>query len=376
MIFGIVKEPEPEKRVVITPDVLKAIIDMKVQVLVEKSAGQKAFYSDEEYIEAGGLIVSRKEVFEKANILLKINPFAEEETKLLKSEQILVASFNPFHNYQIVNALMKKKITSFSMELIPRTSRAQLMDVLSSTATVAGYEAVLDAALHLPRFFPMFMSASGTVKPAKVLVLGAGVAGLQAVATARRLGAVVEVFDVRSAVKDEVKSLGAKFIEVEGAVEDAQAGGYAIEQKEEFKMKQATLIHEHAIRSDVIICTAQIPGKKAPVLIYKNTISNMKPGAVIIDMAASSGGNCELTKNGEIIRHNQVIIKGKSDYPSNMPMDASRMYAKNMLNFLKLLIDGKGSLTLDFDDEIIKNTCLTHAGELINERIKSFLQTA
>jgi NAD(P) transhydrogenase subunit alpha len=248
------------------------------------------------------------------------------------------------------------------------------MDILSSMATIAGYKAVLDAAGNLPHFFPMFMSAAGTIKPAKVLILGAGVAGLQAIASARKLGAVVEVFDVRTAVKEEVKSLGGKFIEVEGAREDEAAGGYAVEQTEEFQRKQGELIHNHAQKSNVVICTAQIPGKKAPVLIKKETVEQMMPGSVVVDLAASTGGNCELTENDKTVEHNQVKIIGKSDYPSDMPSDASKMFGKNLVHFLKLLIEEEGNLHLNFDDEIVQGTCITHQNEIINERVKQTIQ--
>jgi H+-translocating NAD(P) transhydrogenase subunit alpha len=230
----------------------------------------------------------------------------------------------------------------------------------------------LDAATRLPRFFPMFMSASGTIKPAMMLILGAGVAGLQAIATARRLGAVVEVFDVRSAVKEEVLSLGGKFVEVEGAREDSTAGGYAVDQTEEFLKKQRELIHQRALRSDVVICTAMIPGKKAPTLLYKSTVEGMKGGSIIIDLAASSGGNCELTKNGEAIVHNGITIIGKSDYPVTMPIDASYMLSTNFLSFLRLILDENGDQKFNWNDEILKGSCLTHEGAIMNEKIKQF----
>jgi len=240
-------------------------------------------------------------------------------------------------------------------------------------ATVSGYKAVLEAASLLPRFFPMFMSAAGTIKPSRVLILGAGVAGLQAIAIARKLGAVVEVFDVRSAVKEEVKSLGGKFIEVEGAKEDAAAGGYAIEQTEEFKNKQRELIQQRAIAADVVIATAQIPGKKAPVLVSKETVRSMKPGSVIIDLAASSGGNCELTENGKSVMINGVKIIGKSDYPSDMPVDASKMFGNNLINLLKIMLNKEGNLNLDMQDEIINGTTAVHNGEYVSQRAKQLL---
>ena len=257
--------------------------------------------------------------------------------------------------------------------MIPRTTRAQAVDILSSMATIAGYKAVLVAASKLPNFFPMFMSASGTIKPSKVLILGAGVAGLQSLATSKKLGAVVEVFDVRPAVKEEVQSLGGRFIEVEGSVDDASAGGYAVEQTEEYKQKQADLIHKHASQANVVICTAQIPGKRAPILSRKATVEAMKPGSVIIDMAAGSGGNCELTVKDETVIHNQVRIIGNSDYPSKMPADASKMLGKNYTNFLDLMIDEEGQLKLDFDDEILSGTCMTRDGEIQNERVREII---
>jgi NAD(P) transhydrogenase subunit alpha len=219
----------------------------------------------------------------------------------------------------------------------------------------------------------MFMTAAGTVTPAKVLILGAGVAGLQAIATARKLGAVVEVFDVRTAVKEEVTGIGGKFIEVEGATDDKAAGGYAVEQSEEFKKRQARLIHEHAVKSDVVICTAQIPGKKAPLLIRKETVEAMKPGSVIIDLASSTGGNCELTKDNETILHRQVKIIGNSAFPADMPSDSSKMFGKNVLNFLKLMISSKGDFRLNWEDDLVKGTCVTHNGEVVNERVKSII---
>jgi NAD(P) transhydrogenase subunit alpha len=249
------------------------------------------------------------------------------------------------------------------------------MDILSSQATVAGYKAVLAAATELPHFFPFFMTAAGTIRPAKVLILGAGVAGLQAIATTRKLGGVVEVFDVRSAVKEEVKSLGGKFIEVEGAKEDLDAGGYAVEQTEEFKEKQRQLIHDHSVKSNVIICTAQIPGKKAPVLLTRKTVEGMKKGSVIIDLAASTGGNCELTKNNETIVHNGVKIVGNSNFPSEIPYDSSKMFGQNILNFLKLIINEEGGINLNFEDEIVKGTCITHDKEIVNERVKESIKS-
>jgi NAD(P) transhydrogenase subunit alpha len=247
------------------------------------------------------------------------------------------------------------------------------MDILSSQATAAGYKAVLTAANTLPKFFPMFMTAAGTIKPANMLILGAGVAGLQAIATARKLGAVVYVFDVRAAVKEEVVGIGGKFVEVEGAVDDKSAGGYAVEQTDEFKARQAKAIHDQAVKSDVIICTAQIPGRTAPILIKKETVDGMAPGSVIIDLAASTGGNCELTKNNETVVHHGVKIIGNSALPTDIPTDASKMFGKNVINFLKLIITKDGGLNLNWDDDIVKGTAVTHQSEIVHERIKSVI---
>lgn len=373
MVIGILKEPVPEKRVSFLPETVSLLKKLPVTVLVENGAGTNSFADNKSYEEAGAVVTDKAELLRQSDVLLRITPFTAEEVSQMTPNQVVISVFNPYSHKELVELLLKQKLTSFSMDIVPRTTRAQSMDILSSMATVAGYKAVLDAALRLPKFFPMFMSAAGTIKPAKVLILGAGVAGLQAVATARKLGAVVEVFDVRSAVKEEVKSLGAKFIEVEGAVEDKAAGGYAVEQTEEFKQKQRQLIHNHASRANVVITTAQIPGRKAPILLTKTTVEEMIAGSVIIDLAASTGGNCELTQNDKTIIHNQVTIVGKSDYPSDMPNDASKMFGNNLFNFLKLLIDKDGSIKLDFADEIVKGTCLTYQGHIPNERVKQTL---
>ncbi|HHL57546.1 MAG: Re/Si-specific NAD(P)(+) transhydrogenase subunit alpha [Bacteroidetes bacterium] len=370
MVIGVLKEPEFEKRVSILPEAVKTLKKLKADIVIEKGAGERAFASDKEYTEAGAELLGIGEVIKRADVLLSINKPDEDTLKSLKKGQIVISVFNPLGEEMSVRSLLQSEQTYFSMDLIPRTTRGQAMDILSSMATISGYKAVLDAAMHLPNFFPMFMTAAGTIRPAKILILGAGVAGLQAIATGRKLGGVVEAFDVRSAVKEQVESLGGKFVEVEGAVEDAAAGGYAVEQTEEFKAKQKQLIHDHAAKSNVIICTAQIPGRKAPVLIEKTTVEAMKPGSVIIDLAASTGGNCELTENAKIVVKHGVTIVGKSDYPSDMPNDASRMYGNNLVNFLKLLIDENGGLKLDFEDEIVRGTCMIHEKQLVNERLQ------
>jgi len=376
MKIGVLKEINSEKRVAILPEHIPHFNKLKLDVIIEKGSGDGAYSSDKKYEKAGAVIKDREQLLKESDILISVNPPDRETLKKIKKGQVLISTLNALSNHELVNQLKSTGITSFSMDLIPRITRAQSMDVLSNMATVAGYRAVLTAANELPRFFPMFMTAAGTIKPAKVLVLGAGVAGLQAIATARKLGAVVEVFDVRSAVKEEVKSLGGKFIEVEGAREDESAGGYAVEQTEEFKQKQAKMIQDHAAKSDVVICTAQIPGRKAPVLVKKETVEIMTPGSVIVDLAASTGGNCELTENDKTVIHNDIKIIGQSNYPSTMPTDASKMYGTNLINFIRLLFDDDGNFNLDMEDEIVKGTCLTHEGEVVNERIKKTINNS
>ena len=374
MILGLLKENGAETRVALLPETVKAFTDLKVEVLVEKGAGEKAFASDADYEAIGAKVVSRVDVFSKAEVLLQIQSPTKGDIDKIKDSQVWISAFNPLWETKLVDTFLKKKLTTFSLDMIPRTTRAQAMDILSSMATVSGYMAVLEAASKLPTFFPMFMTAAGTIRPANVLILGAGVAGLQAIATSRKLGAQVQVFDVRSAVKEEVMSLGGKFVEVEGATEDKAAGGYAIEQTEEYKQKQQQAINNHAAKANVVICTAQIPGKQAPVLLPKVAVENMKPGSVIIDLAASTGGNCELTKNDETVVHNDVTIIGQSNYPAQKPVDASRMFGKNVLNFMKLVIGEEGELNLNFEDDIVKGTCITHGGEVYNERVKSVIE--
>lgn len=375
MIIGLLKETGSEKRVAMLPEVVSGLIERKVEIFVEEGAGETAYQNDESYKKAGAQVVSRKEVLEKAEVLIQIQPPETDLVESLKKDQIWISQYNPLWNTDLVKAFISKGMVSFSLDSVPRITRAQAMDVLSSMATVSGYKAVLEAASLLPSFFPMFMTAAGTIRPANVLILGAGVAGLQAIAISRKLGAQVQVFDVRSAVKEEVMSLGAKFVEVEGAREDAAAGGYAVEQTEDFKKRQQEAINEKVIKADVVIGTAQIPGKKAPVLIPNDVVEKMKPGSVIIDLAASTGGNCELSKDNEMVEHHGVRIVGQSNYPAQMPTDASKMFGKNLSNFLALLIDEEGQLQLDFEDEIIKGTCITRDGEVINERVKSMLDS-
>ncbi len=373
MIIGLLKEITGENRVALLPEGVAALVKMNATVLVEKGAGAFSYASDADYEKAGARIESREKAIASSDLVIQINPPDKAELNLLKDSQVLIAVLNPYFNIELVKELAAKNITSFSLDVIPRTTRAQAMDILSSQATAAGYKAVLTAANTLPKFFPMFMTAAGTIKPANVLILGAGVAGLQAVATARKLGAVVYVFDVRAAVKEEVVGLGARFVDVEGATDDKAAGGYAVEQSEEYKQRQAKAVHDQAIKSDVIICTAQIPGRRAPLLIRKETVEAMVPGSVIIDLAASTGGNCEVTKNGETIVHNGVKVIGNSLFPSDIPTDASRMFGKNVINFLKLIITPEGGMNLNWDDDLVKGTAVTFNKEIVHERVKSVI---
>jgi NAD(P) transhydrogenase subunit alpha len=364
MTIGVLKESVPETRVSVLPEHLAILRKWNVTILVESNAGNNAFASDQKYAEAGAKVVSRDDVLHNSDIILSINNPGISEIEAIQSK-ILLGNYYPLHNPAFIQNLAKKNVTVFSIDMIPRTTRAQSMDVLSSQANIAGYKAVLIAANMFPKYFPMFMTAAGSIPPAKVLILGAGVAGLQAIATARRLGAIVEVFDTRPAVKEEVMSLGAKFIEVEGAADASKAGGYAVEQSGEFIQKQKMKIAESVAKSDIIITTAQIPGKAAPVLITKDMLDTMKNGSVIIDLAAATGGNTAATKNEETVKYNGVSIVGNSRLAATMPYDASKMYGKNIINFLQLIIDKEGKINLNFDDDLVKGTCIAHDGQIL-----------
>ncbi|MEO6231306.1 MAG: Re/Si-specific NAD(P)(+) transhydrogenase subunit alpha [Ferruginibacter sp.] len=372
MIIGVLKEPASETRVSLLPEHIAILNKWKVDVAVESNAGITAFANNEKYIEAGASVVSRDEVIKKADIILTINEPLENEIALLQSK-ILLGIFQPLFNNHLMTQFAANGVTVFSIDMIPRTTRAQSMDVLSSQANIAGYKAVLTAANLFPKYFPMFMTAAGSIPPAKMLILGAGVAGLQAIATGKRLGAVVEVFDTRPAVKEEVMSLGGKFVEVEGAADASKAGGYAVAQTEDFMQRQKAKIGESVAKADIVITTAQIPGKKAPVLITTNMLEAMKSGSVVIDLAAATGGNTELTKNDETVIHNGVSIVGNSRLAGSMPSDASKLYGKNILNFLQLVIDKEGALNLNFEDDLVVGTCIVHAGKITNERVLALM---
>ncbi len=366
MTIGVLKEQAPETRVSLVPEVVKALAKLNVTVWIEDGAGVSAFFSNDAYTEAGALIKSAADINAEADIVLTIQPALAGKAK---KGAVLMGVYQPLFNHELIQGWAEQGYTVFSLDTIPRTTRAQAMDVLSSQANIAGYKAVLLAAYQYCRYFPMFMTAAGSIPPAKVLILGAGVAGLQAIATARRLGAVVEVFDTRPAVKEEVMSLGAKFVEVEGAADASKAGGYAVEQTEEFKQRQRDKIAEHAKKSDIIISTAQIPGRKAPILITKAMIEDMRQGSVIIDLASVTGGNTDLTEDNTTVMHNGVAIIGNSALAATASSDASKMYSKNVLNFSKLIIDKDGGLNLNFEDDIVKGTAITHEGKIVNERV-------
>jgi NAD(P) transhydrogenase subunit alpha len=360
---------QDERRVALVPDTAAKLIAAGLEVSVEEGAGSNAFVPDEAYVAAGVKVVKgATALLNDADVVLKVQAPSLAEVELLQNAAVLISFLQPATQGDIVIALAKRGVTAFSLELVPRISRAQSMDALSSQASASGYKAVLIAAARLGKFFPMMMTAAGTVAPARVLVMGAGVAGLQAIATARRLGAVVSAYDVRHAVKDEVKSLGATFIELPLEAQEGQ-GGYAREQSEEFLHKQRELIGEHVAKSDVVITTAAIPGRRAPLLVTADMVRGMRPGSVIVDLAAETGGNVELTKAGEDVDAGGVTIIGTRNVPSTMPLHASQLYARNVANLLLHLVKD-GAITLDFADEITKGACVTHGGEIVNERAK------
>lgn len=372
MVIGILKEPAGENRVSLLPEGVKQLLQAGVEIRVESKAGFQSFADNKDYENAGASVNSRNDILTQSDLILSIQLPSPEEFTLSRKNTVWLGVYDPLYHLSELKQFARANITMFSLDNIPRTTRAQSMDVRSSQANIAGYKAVLFAAFSYCRYFPMFMTAAGSIPPAKVLILGAGVAGLQAIATARRLGAVVEVFDTRPAVKEEVMSLGGKFVEVEGAADASSAGGYAIEQSAEYKQRQKDKIAERVARADIIITTAQIPGKPAPVLITRQMIENMRPGSVIVDLASATGGNTELTKDRETIEYRGVSITGNSNLQSAMPSDASKLYGKNILNFLKLIIGKEGDLHLDFEDDLVAGTCIVYNGAITNDRVKNF----
>lgn len=374
--IGVARETEPgENRVSMVPEVIGRLIKNDFEVLVEAGAGESAFISDDEYREVGAKIVSRDELYSGVDLVTRVSPPNAEETALLKSGGLLLSFLKPLDDPEGIRRLANTGVTSFSVEMVPRITRAQKMDALSAMAGLAGYMAVLVGARSLPKFFPLLTTAAGTMRPAKVLVLGAGVAGLQAIATARRLGAVVSGYDVRPVVREEVESLGAKFVELElETTEAAGAGGYATALAEDKAKRQVELLTPYLAGSDVIITTALIPGRKAPMLISEEAVKQMAAGSVIVDLAAPNGGNCEMTVPGETVSRHGVTIHGVLNLPSDMSIHASSMYSRTLSAFITEFVK-EGALTLDFEDEIIAGSCVTHEGRIVNERVASLQQS-
>jgi len=376
MKVGVPKETTAgERRVGLVPERVTKLAAPGLQVSVQAGAGAEAFFTDEAYQKAGATLVpDARALFSAADAVLKLHAPSLEEVSWMHAEAISISFLQPSSNAEVVKALARQRVTAFSLELVPRISRAQSMDALSSQAGVSGYKSVLMAANRLGKFFPLLITAAGTVTPARVLVLGAGVAGLQAIATARRLGAVVEAYDVRPAVKEEVKSLGATFVELALEAQEGQ-GGYAKEQSEEFLKRQRELIGEHVAAADVVITTAAVPGRRAPVLVTKDMVVRMRPGSVIVDLAADTGGNVEATRPGEVIVLNGVTVDGTRNVPSTMPVHASQLFSRNVSALLLSLVKD-GNLKLDLNDDIVKGACLTHGGEVIHPRAKELLEAS
>ena len=372
MIIGIPKESlSGETRVAILPTEIKKLSSDLLKFKIESGAGNGSFIADEIYAESGAEIVS--DVYSDSDLIIRINPPTEEELSKLNNGTCLISLLAPFTNHALVNQLAEKNISSYCLELIPRSTYAQSMDVLSSQATVGGYRAVLNAASHLSKFFPMLMTPAGTIKPSTVLVIGAGVAGLQAIATAKRLGAKVEAFDVRPAAREQVESLGAKFLYMDLDDSAETDSGYAVEMNDEFIRKEMELLHDAAKRVDAIITTALIFGRSAPILIKDYMVNDMQPGSCIIDMAAENGGNCELTKPGEIIHHNGVTIDGTLNLPAQVPYHASQMLSKNISKLLTEVIED-GKIKFDLENDIIKGCLVTHEKNIIHEMTKKIIE--
>ncbi len=380
MIVGVARESYPgERRVALVPSVVPNLVKAGLEVVVEAGAGQEAGYTDAQYLEKGAKILpDRAAVFSAADILVQVLGYGandvngEADLPLLRKEQILIGFLRPLGAIDTVQQIAATGVTSFSVELVPRTTRAQSMDALSSMATISGYKAVLVAANTLPKIFPMMTTAAGTITPARVLIMGVGVAGLQAIATARRLGAVVSAYDLRPAVKEQVLSLGGRFVELPLEAKDAQdARGYGTAQDETFYARQRELLSKVVGESDVVITTAVVPGKKAPVLVTAAMVKGMAPGSVIFDLAAERGGNCELTRPGQTVVEEGVTIMGPINLASSVPYHASQMYSKNISAFLLLLVK-EGKLQLNMQDEIIRETLLTRGGEVVHGRVREF----
>ena len=376
MIIAITKETLPnESRVSLTPHSCADFVKSGHKIRIESGAGLHSYYTDEEYKKAGVEVIKQKQdLYKDADIITKVSPFSIDELNIISKNTIIISLIQPTIEQEIVIKAKEKNLSGLSMHLIPRTTLAQKMDALSSQANIAGYKAVIMGSMHIGVYMPLLMTAAGTIRPAKVLIIGAGVAGLQAIATAKRLGAQVEAFDVRPEVKEQVESLGAKFVEVESTSDDGVGeGGYAKETSDEYKQKQQELIREHISKADMVITTALIPGKKAPILISSGIVDLMKPGSVIMDLAAENGGNCELTKKDEIVNHNNVIIDGTSNIPSTMPIHASDLYSKNIVALIKHMIRDD-EINLDMSDEIIAGSTYTHDGKITHQQTKEIIK--
>ena len=372
MIIGIPKESlSGETRVALLPPEIKRLLSDNLTFNIETRAGVGSFISDENYTESGAEIIP--DVYLNSNLIIRINPPSEEEVSKLQEGSCLVSLLAPFTNHNLVKQLAEKYISSFCLELIPRSTYAQSMDVLSSQATVAGYKAVLNAASHMGKFFPMLMTPAGTIKPATILIIGAGVAGLQAIATANRLGAKVEAFDVRPAAREQVESLGAKFLYMDLDDSAETDNGYAVEMNEEFIRKEMELLHDASKRVDAIITTALIFGKKAPILIKDYMVNDMQTGSCIIDLAAENGGNCELTQPGEIVNHIGITIDGRLNLPAQVPFHASQMLSKNISKLLGEIIKDE-KVKFDLDNDIIKGCLVTHEGKIIHEMTRKIIE--
>jgi H+-translocating NAD(P) transhydrogenase subunit alpha len=374
MRIAVPREKQPgEARVALVPESVKKLVAAGAEIGIETGAGIHAGVSDAEYQAAGASIMGRDELLPETDVLACVNRPEPEDFAKLKPGAVVIGFLKPLDEPAALEPIISRKLTAFAVELVPRTTRAQSMDALSSMATVAGYKAVLIAAERLPRMFPMLMTAAGTVPPAKVLVLGAGVAGLQAIATARRLGAVVEAYDVRAAAGSDVKSLGAKFLEVDlGGIETQDAGGYAKELSEEALKRGRDMVGKRAAVSDVVITTAQIPGRKAPLMLTEEAVNSMHPGSIIVDLAASTGGNVAYTKAGEEVDHNGVLILGPLNLPATVAAHASQLYSRNLTSFMALLND-KGTLKIDMNDDILKGACVAFEGGSVHPKVAAAL---
>lgn len=381
MKIGIPKEIQTgETRVALTPNLIALLKREQHEVLVEMGAGSHAFFPDARYIQAGATLVeSAHAVYKQADVIFKVQPpqlhpqLQQHEAELLRQGAVYIGFLAPFTHLDVVEMFARRSITAYAMELIPRLTRAQSMDALSAMATVAGYKAVLLATEHLGKMFPLLMTASGTVTPANVLVLGAGVAGLQAIATAKRLGARVEAFDARPAVREQIHSLGATFVEMELSQDAETAGGYAKEQSAEFLQREQAVISAHLPKVDVVISTAQVFGKRAPLLITTEMVQLLRPGSVIVDLAAEQGGNCALTQAGKTIEYNGVSILGPLNLPATLPADASQLYAHTIVNLFRYLYPATGTPP-DSTDELVKGACVTRNGQVVNEMLQPLMQ--